>query len=92
MAQTVERVVRLHKPSPTAMVGMTLAMFTKEGDNPDALPRIHHLHEQGLARASGQLMVDDILVSVNGKSASNDAIASSLIRDAVGDVLLKVRR
>ena len=37
-------------------------------------------------------MLDDILVSVNGRDAENDVVASQLIREARGDVILKVRR
>jgi len=90
--RTVEKMVVITKTDASSMVGMTLAMFTREGDNPEALPRIHHLHEAGLAAASGQLQIDDILVSVNGVDAQNDVVASKLIRDAQGEIILKIRR
>jgi len=86
-----ERIIRLNKPSASAQIGMTLAMFTKDGSQPETYPRVHHLMEEGLAATSG-LMVDDIVISINGREATSDVIASGLIRDASGDVLVKIRR
>mmetsp|Transcript_15879 Transcript_15879/g.39790 ORF Transcript_15879/g.39790 Transcript_15879/m.39790 type:complete len:306 (-) Transcript_15879:168-1085(-) len=87
-----EYTVRLFKPTASAMVGMTLAMFARDGDSPEPHPRIHHLHSQGLAAASGEIRIDDQLVSVNGQHTDTDVLASALIRDAVGEVLLTLRR
>ena len=86
-----ERTVRLQKPAASSMVGMTLVML-RAGEDAEPLPRIHALHEAGLAHASGELMIDDTLVSINGEDAENDEVASTLIRHAVGEVVLRVRR
>ena len=86
-----EKTVTLYKTTASSMVGMTLAMFTGE-NAAESLPRIHALNEAGLAHASGELMIDDVLLSINGKDSENDVVASAMIRDAVGEVVLRVRR
>ena len=53
MTAPATRTVRLSKVGTTSMVGMTLALYAGETDNPEGRPRIHHMHPDGLAAQSG---------------------------------------
>ncbi len=47
---------------------------------------------EGIAAASGLLRVGDRIASVNGKKAAGHATTTALLKAAVGDVALRVRR
>jgi len=84
------KIVRLVKTGPSSKVGMTLAMYAGEADNPHNRPRVHELSADGLASQSGQLEVGDIIHRINGHLAENDAVGSVLIKDAPSEVVLEV--
>ena len=84
--------VALSKDGKSSLVGMTLAMFAREGEAPEVNPRVTYLHPEGIAYKSGELTLDDIILSVNGAHCPNDDVASSLIRNAETQLVLRIRR
>ena len=90
-AYTEKTVILSKKNEAGALIGMTLATFSTDEES-KAHPRITNLHPQGIALASGELAVDDMIISVNGVTCTSDDDAAAQVREAQTDVVLKVRR
>lgn len=92
MPMTTEKTVVLSKDGPTTKVGIVLGMFTKEDSTSELHPRITSLQPDGIASLSGELEINDMVVSVNGVICPNADIAAQLILDCEDEVELCIRR
>ena len=54
--------------------------------------RLAAMKPGGLVATSGKLLKNDVVVEVNGKTVSEDQVASDIIRASPGDVTFLVRR
>jgi hypothetical protein len=80
------RQVKIIKPSPDTKLGILLVI--RETGFP---PEVESLKVGGLGHSSQRLFPGDVILTVNGKPAVDDEVASNLIRLSEREVVLEVK-
>ena len=82
--------LELHKPTQDTRVGITLVDTTGTADAD--FPRIMNIIPDAVAGKTGMVKKGDLLMSVNGQEVKTHTEAAMSLREAVGDLKLRIRR